>query len=99
MTSVAVVVAAQPNSTVYVQGLGRSISKDNFLSILPAAAKQGLTSHRVVNNGIAFLEYDGVGPAKAALAALRASKEVQSEGGGAVVFEFAKPTRGGGRAM
>ena len=73
----------------------------NFLSILPAAFKQGLTSesHRVVKNGIAFLEYDGAAPDKAALAALRACKEVQSEGGGAVVFEFARSTRGGGRAM
>ena len=43
----------------------------NFLSILPAAVKQGLTSesHRVVKNGIAFLEYDGAAPDKAALAA------------------------------
>ncbi len=99
MTPVAVVVAAQPNSTVYVQGLGPSITMGNFLSILPTAAQQGLSSHRVVKNGIAFLEYDGVAAAKAALAALRACKEVQSEAGGAVVFEFAKPTRGGGRAM
>jgi hypothetical protein len=53
--------AYTPNSTVYyVQGLGPSITMDNFLSILPTAAKQGLSSHRVVKNGIAFLEYDGL---------------------------------------
>ncbi len=36
------------------------------------------------------LRYDGVGPAKAALAVLRSSKELQAAAGGSAVFEFAK---------
>jgi hypothetical protein len=70
------------------------VTKRNFFSLLPAAAQQDLSSHRVVMNGIAFLEYDGVAAAKAALAALRASGEAF---GSTAVFEFAKGR--GGKAM
>jgi hypothetical protein len=75
------------------------VTKSNFLSLLPVAAKVGLASHRLVQNGIGFLEYDGVGPAKAALAVLREGKDSQFES--CVSFEFAKSKSGGGggRAM
>jgi hypothetical protein len=87
-------VPAQPCSTLYLQGLGHAVTKTNFLSLLPAAAKQGLVSHRLVQNGVAFLEYDGIGPAKAALAVFREGKDGRFEGG--VSFEFAKSKLGGG---
>jgi hypothetical protein len=87
-------IPAQPSSTLYVQGLAPSITKKNFHSLLPEAAKQDLASFRVVMNGIAFLEYDGVGPAKEALVCLRAAKDTFGDD---AVFEFAKSR--GGRSM
>ena len=87
-------VPAQPCSTLYIQGLGLSVTKTDFLSLLPAAAKQGLVSHRLVQKGVAFLEYDGIGPAKAALAVFREGKDSRFDGG--VSFEFAKSKLGGG---
>lgn len=81
-------VPAQPCATLYIQGLGQGVTKGNFLSLVPAAAKHGLVSHRLVQNGVAFLEYDGIGPAKAALAVFREGKDSRFEG--CVSFEFAK---------
>ena len=86
-----VAVPAQPNSTIYVSGLASSVNSKNFMSLLPEAARQDLSSHRVVQHGVAFLEYDGVAAAKSALAALRASGDAL---GSAVAFEFAK-SKGG----
>lgn len=74
-----------------MSGLAASISSRNFLSLVPEAAQQDLSSHRVVQHGVAFLEYDGVAAAKNALAALRASGDAL---GSAVVFEYAK-SKGG----
>jgi hypothetical protein len=90
MTS-SVAVPAQPNSTIYVSGLAASVNSRNFMSLVPEAARQDLSSHRVVQHGIAFLEYDSVAAAKSALAALRASGDAL---GSSVVFEYAK-SKGG----
>ncbi len=87
-------IPAQPSPTLYVQGLPPSITKKNFHSLLPEAAKQDLSSFRVVMNGIAFLEYDGVAAAKDALVCLRAAKDTFGDD---AVFEFAKSR--GGRSM